>query len=154
MNYKETGIALIVIGILSFAVFWQFTVRLNEELHKTCPLPLESCPFRTSFPLESYFGFSLSGTTILIGLFLFLRKIIEKKVETKKDWNKIMKTLEGCERNVFAAVKDGGGLIFQNELIKKTGFSKVKVSRVLDKLEVKNLIERRRRGMGNIVVLK
>ncbi len=153
MNFKQLGFLLIIIGLLSFGIFWQFTVRLNEELHKSCPLPLESCPFRTSLPIESYFGFSVSGIITLLGVFLFAKRQI-KIAETKKDWNKIMKTLEGCERNVFAAVKDGGGLIFQNELIKKTGFSKVKVSRVLDKLEMKNLIERRRRGMSNIVVLK
>jgi uncharacterized membrane protein len=32
--------------------------------------------------------------------------------------------------------------------------TKVKVSRILDSLETKNLLERRRRGMSNVVVLK
>ena len=40
------------------------------------------------------------------------------------------------------------------KLMGKTDFSKVKVTRLLDKLEAKNLIERRRRGMTNAVVLK
>ena len=31
---------------------------------------------------------------------------------------------------------------------------KVKITRLLDKLEAKDLIERKRRGMNNIVVLK
>lgn len=154
MNLKHIGIAIIAIGLLSSAVFWQFTVRLNEELHKECPLPLESCPFRTSLPLESYFGFSVSGATVLLGAYLFMRKAVERKVETKKDWDKILKGLEGDEKYVFAKIKDSGGLIFQNELIEKLGYSKVKVSRILDKLEVKGFVERRRRGMSNIVVLQ
>jgi uncharacterized membrane protein len=44
--------------------------------------------------------------------------------------------------------------LFQAELIEKTDFNKVKVSRILDKLEGKGLIERRRRGMTNLVLLK
>ena len=35
-----------------------------------------------------------------------------------------------------------------------TGFGKVKITRVIDRLEGKNLIERRRRGMTNVVVFK
>ncbi|MCD6411533.1 MAG: MarR family transcriptional regulator [Thermoplasmata archaeon] len=38
--------------------------------------------------------------------------------------------------------------------MKKTGISKASVSRALDLLESKGLVERRRRGMGNIVLLK
>jgi len=153
MNFKYLGIILIVIGMASLVVFWQFTTRLNEELHKQCPLPLESCPFKTSMPVESYFGFSLSGVIILIGMLLFLQKPVAVE-ERKKDWNKILNGLESDEKNVYAAIKDAGGLIFQNELVEKTGYSKVKVSRILDKLEVKGFVERRRRGMSNIVVLK
>ncbi|RLE76927.1 MAG: transcriptional regulator, partial [Thermoprotei archaeon] len=35
-----------------------------------------------------------------------------------------------------------------------TGFSKAKVSRILDKLEAMGLVERKRRGMSNIVLLR
>ena len=44
--------------------------------------------------------------------------------------------------------------IFQSDLVEKTEFDKVKVSRILDKLEGRQLIERKRRGMTNVVVLK
>ena len=46
------------------------------------------------------------------------------------------------------------GSVYQSDLIKETKLTKVKVSRVLDKLEGKGLIERKRRGMTNIIVLK
>ena len=52
------------------------------------------------------------------------------------------------------AVEDAQGTIFQPDLADKTGFSKVKVTRILDRLEGKQLIERKRRGMTNVVVLK
>ena len=46
------------------------------------------------------------------------------------------------------------GSVYQSDLIKETKKSKVQVSRVLDKLEGKGLIERKRRGMTNVIVLK
>ena len=44
--------------------------------------------------------------------------------------------------------------MFQADLIDKSGLGKVKISRILDRLEGKGLIERKRRGMNNIVVFK
>ena len=44
--------------------------------------------------------------------------------------------------------------MFQSDIAEKTGFDKVKVTRVLDRLEGKQLIERKRRGMTNIVILR
>ncbi len=53
----------------------------------------------------------------------------------------------------FAGDKSDG-IITQSELVEKTGLSKASVSRALDLLESKGLVERRRRGMGNVVLLK
>ena len=44
--------------------------------------------------------------------------------------------------------------MFQADLVEKSEMGKVKVSRILDRLENKKLIERKRRGMNNIVVIK
>ena len=46
------------------------------------------------------------------------------------------------------------GIIEQSELPEKTGISKSNVSRALDLLESRGLIEKRRRGIGNVVLLK
>ena len=46
------------------------------------------------------------------------------------------------------------GSVYQSDIIKETKLTKVKVTRILDKLEGKKLIDRKRRGMTNIVVLK
>jgi len=44
--------------------------------------------------------------------------------------------------------------MFQSSLMEKMEIGKVKATRLLDKLEAKQIIERKRRGMNNIVVLK
>ncbi len=63
-------------------------------------------------------------------------------------------SLGADERKLFDLVAQAGGSIFQAELVEKSGFSKVKVSRVLDRLEGQGLAERRRRGMTNMILLK
>ena len=42
----------------------------------------------------------------------------------------------------------------QSELVERTGFLDAKVTRCLDALENRGLVERRRKGMGNIVLLR
>ena len=44
--------------------------------------------------------------------------------------------------------------MFQPDLMEKLEIGKVKTTRLLDKLEAKQLIERKRRGMNNLVVLR
>lgn len=58
------------------------------------------------------------------------------------------------EKELFSIIRDNGGMIFQAELVEKSGFPKAKVSRILDKLEAHGLVERQRRGMTNAVVIK
>jgi len=58
------------------------------------------------------------------------------------------------ERTLVQIVADEGGTIFQSQLVEMSGFSKSKVSLVLDRLEARGILERRRHGMSNAVVLK
>jgi uncharacterized membrane protein len=44
--------------------------------------------------------------------------------------------------------------MFQSDLVEGTGMQKVKITRLLDRLEGLKLIERKRRGMTNVVILK
>jgi uncharacterized membrane protein len=44
--------------------------------------------------------------------------------------------------------------MFQGELVDRSGFTKSKVSLVLDRLEARRKVERKRYGMSNIVQLK
>ena len=74
--------------------------------------------------------------------------------ERKKRWEEISKTLKADEQKICKAIIDSDGLINQSELPEKTGLPKSNISRSLDLLESKGLVEKRRRGMGNIVLLK
>jgi len=73
--------------------------------------------------------------------------------ERKKRWESIAKTLKEDEQKIYTAIIEEG-IIAQSEIVEKTGLPKSNVSRALYVLESRGLIERRRRGMGNIVLLK
>ena len=71
----------------------------------------------------------------------------------KEDKKKNLKLLNKEEKIVYGIlIKERS--MFQADLVEKSGFSKVKVTRILDRLEGKNLVERKRRGMSNIVILR
>jgi uncharacterized membrane protein len=73
--------------------------------------------------------------------------------ERKRHWESIVKTLKEDEQKIFTAIIEEG-IIAQSEIVEKTGLPKSNVSRALYGLESRGLIERRRRGMGNIILLK
>jgi hypothetical protein len=73
--------------------------------------------------------------------------------ERRQRWEGVAKTLKDDEQTLFKAIIDEG-IVHQSELVEKTGLPKSNVSRALYGLESRGLIERRRRGMGNVVLLK
>jgi len=146
------GIAISLILILMSLS--QTVIKYGEELHKNCPLPVELCPFkRGALPTESIVGFIAIAALVCIGLYLLFIKPKEGSQDVER-FKRIVKGLHGDEKKVYEIIMREGGSIFQSDLVLKSGYSKVKVSRILDRLEVKGLVERRRRGMANLVILK
>lgn len=62
-----------------------------------------------------------------------------------------IKLLSGDERKMFRRIVDGGGEVLQRDLVAEGTFSKAKVTRLLDKLERKDLVVRSRYGSTNKV---
>lgn len=66
----------------------------------------------------------------------------------------VLRLLDGDKRKVFGEIVEAGGEITQSELPIRTGFSKTKITRILDYLEKKSLIVRKSYGMTNKVIIK
>ena len=113
--------------------------------------------------------FTLADVIILVvasiilaisGMYLLFFDSVEKPAgelvleERKKRWEQIVKTLKDDQQKIYKAIIDSDGIIEQRELSEKTRISKSNVSRALDLLESRGLIEKRRRGMGNTILLK
>ena len=58
------------------------------------------------------------------------------------------------EKGLVKLIQENSGAMFQADIMEKLNIGKVGMTRMLDKLEAKQIIERKRRGMNNIVVLK
>jgi len=71
----------------------------------------------------------------------------------RSEWEETAERLANKEREVYETVLDADGVSPQSDIVNETDLSKASVSRALDSLETKNLVERKRRGMGNMVLL-
>jgi len=58
------------------------------------------------------------------------------------------------EKEVMNRIEKGGGSLTQNEIVRSTGLSRVKVHRIVKKLEQKKLIIKQQYGMTNKLALK
>ncbi len=157
---REIGYALIALSLIMIAITaysTDKTVKLNEALHQDCNLPEAICPFSTSVPIENAIIFFLEFAVLGAGVYFVTRKPLQptgKQLEDYRKLKKIASELKGDEKKVYNILIGSNGFIFQNELIEKSGLHKVSVTRILDKLEGKGLLERRRRGMSNVIVIK
>ncbi|MDQ2055541.1 transcriptional regulator [Halobellus sp. H-GB7] len=68
-------------------------------------------------------------------------------------WEETADRLHNNEEIVYTVVLEAGGEVPQRDIVEETELSKATVSRTLDTLESKEVAERKRKGMGNVVVL-
>jgi len=64
-----------------------------------------------------------------------------------------LRLLDGDKRKLFNEIVEAGGEILQSELHTQTGFSKAKITRILDYLELKGLTVRKSYGMTNKIII-
>lgn len=71
----------------------------------------------------------------------------------RQEWEETAERLANNERDIYEVLLEADGVLPQSDIVDETDLSKATVSRTLDSLEAKNLVERKRRGMGNVVLL-
>jgi uncharacterized membrane protein len=156
MKNRNVGFLIIGISIVIVFIILIFNWGMKDILGLTCSMG-PSCSMYKTLAIQTYISLAIAGLVLVIGLFLVFskehEKIVVKTVRNKK--KKI--NLEGLtseEKKVVELLQKENGAIFQSSLMEILGVGKVKITRLLDKLEAKELIERKRRGMNNIVVLR
>jgi uncharacterized membrane protein len=76
-----------------------------------------------------------------------------KKGHTKK-YEMVAPLLKSDEKKVFLILQKAKGEMLQNKLVTELGWSKVKVTRVVQRLAQKELIVKERYGMTNKILLQ
>jgi len=166
MRNRIVGFLILGIAALIGFIIFSFNTAMTNIVNTSCSHGL-SCPMWGTISFQTNISTVIMAFIIIIGLYLIffgreekivtkiktIKPQIEAKI-TKGNYQKIMSNLNKDEKIVLKNIIEAEGSIFQSDLVNKTGLNKVKVTRVLDKLEGKGLIERKRRGMSNAVILK
>lgn len=171
MRNRIVGVLVIVIALLIGFIIYTFNTSMTSIINESCSHGPE-CAMWGTLEFQTNVSLGVMVFVIIIGLYLIFfskeEKIVTKMITkirtvkpqiesekiTKENYQKIMSSLDNDEKILLEKIIDAKGSVAQSELVGKTEFNKVKVTRILDKLEGKGIIERKRRGMTNVVILK
>ncbi len=157
MKNKHVGYLIVGIAILIGFIVFSFNRAMTNIVNTSCTHG-PSCPMWGSIRFQTNVSVGIIIFVLLIGLYLIIFGSDAGKVEArlikKEDYEKILKELNTDQKAVMEKIIQSDGTIFQSEIVEKTNLPKAKVTRILDKLEGKGIIERRRRGMSNVIILK
>jgi hypothetical protein len=156
MENKNVGFLIVGIAVVMAVIVFIFNSAMKNIVGLSCGMG-PTCSMYDSIRTQTYLSLSIIGVVLVVGFVIMFTKPKEKIViktikEKKKKLN--LDGLEDSEKKVVETLQNENGAIFQSTLMEKLGIGKVGITRLLDKLEAKQLIERKRRGMNNIVVLK
>jgi uncharacterized membrane protein len=163
MRNKYVGLIIIGMALILGIIVILFNNALTTIVDTSCSHGT-SCPMYGTIHTQTYISIALIAIIVVIGLVLLfskeekqivIKKVKEKQGNVNEGKRKVdMSLLDKDEKVIVNLIQENKGTIFQSELTEKSGFDKVKVTRILDKLEGRQIIQRMRRGMTNVVLLR
>lgn len=160
MENKNAGWLIIGLAIIIVGIILLFDSALRGIVESSCTMAHggDYCPMYDTIKDQTYLALAIAAVLVITGLVLIFskpkEKIVVKKIKERMPEKKYdVSELNKEEKMIFGIVKENRA-VFQADLIEKTGLGKAKMSRIIDRLEGKGFVERKRRGMNNIVVLK
>jgi len=155
MKNKNVGFLVCGIAVVIVAIILIFNYGMRDIVSQTCTHGPD-CGMYDTIALQTGISIAIAGLVLFLGLFLVFtkpeEKVIIKKIKEKKKRIDLSK-LDEDEKKVIQILQREKGGMFQRSLMEELEWGKVKITRMLDKLESKGLVERKRRGMNNIVIL-
>ncbi len=164
ISNKKLGLVLIILAvvllILLVSVKFEDDKRdayLCEAVAADPHMSMDQCPVHTD-RTASWVLFLSFGITFLIlagGVYLvFGGSMPPLPAQEMGLPAEALAKLDEEERRVYDLLLLHDGSLYQSDLIRETGMSKVRMTRLLDRMQGKKIVDRRRRGMTNIVVLR
>jgi len=158
MENKKVGWLILGIATAMGILVWIFNSLMQSIINQNCIMGIE-CVMHDTANTQLWLGLSIVMVIASIGIYIMFskseEKIIIKKIKERQK-KKVIETssLDADEKKTIKMIQEEGNAMFQKDLMEKLQIGKVKMTRLLDKLESKQFIIRKRRGMNNIVVLK
>ncbi len=162
MENKHVGYLLIGISIVIVAIILMFQSTLRSFVDSSCTIAHGDgyCPMYVTIDTQTYLALGIVGILLIVGIVLIFSKpdervVIKTKTVEAKAKKKVLdiNDLKADEKEVLRLIATNKA-IFQADLIDKTNMPKARITRIIDRLEGKGLVERKRRGLTNVVVLK
>lgn len=160
MENKHVGTLIVGIAIVMAVIVILFNSVIKENLGLTCTHG-PTCEMYSNLNIQTWISYVLVFIILIIGIVIFFTKpkekiIIQHKTKTIVEKKKPLDLsgLDAKEKELVKLIQENSGAMFQAELMEKLSVGKVGMTRMLDKLEAKQIVERKRRGMNNIVVLR
>lgn len=158
MKNKNVGYLIIGIAIVMVVIVLLFNNVIKDNIGLTCTHG-PTCEMYSDLNVQTWISLIIVGIVFIIGLFLIFagenERIVIKTKVVKEKMKPIDKSkLDKKEREALSIIESENGGIFQRELMEQMSIGKVGMTRLLDKLEAKQIVERKRRGMNNFVILK
>lgn len=167
MRNRIVGLIVVGIAVLIGFIIFSFNQTMTSIISTSCSHGT-SCPMWGTLEFQTNLSAGIAAFVALIGLYLTffgeeerivtrikrIHEQIEPRQSSVENYKDVLGKLEADERKVLERVIGSNGDVLQSDLVTELGDNKVRVTRILDKLEGMNIVERRRRGMTNVVVLK
>ncbi|MEX0932966.1 MAG: hypothetical protein WDZ77_02605 [Candidatus Pacearchaeota archaeon] len=150
-NNKQLGVILVIFSLIVGGIFLYYISNLTEKSVELGCFEDVNC-----FSVER--GLSVSHAAIgifsfILALGVYLLLFNREKIIKQKEYD--LSKLNKEEKGIFLFIKENKDKgVYQSEIVEKFSFPKSKISRILDKFERFDLIERKRRGMTNLIFLK
>ncbi len=159
MENKHVGFLILGIAAVLVVIIFLFQNALIQIINASCTMDNPTCPMIKTTLQQTYLSLAIVCILVIIAVILIFTKPKEKiiiKTKTVKEKPKKIDTskLEKDEEKVVEILQKENGGMFQADMMEKLEIGKVGMTRLLDKLEAKQIVERKRRGMNNMVVLK
>lgn len=168
MRNRLVGYIIIGFALIMAFIILTYHNTLIDIGAETCTVAAPECPHLKESNQQLRMNLIILSIIVLIGVYLIffsqeerivtkIKKItsqVQPKKLTKDNYKKISESLSSEEKKVLDLLIEHEGSVFQSEIVSKISLTKVKVTRILDRLEGRGLIERKRRGMTNVVILK
>lgn len=163
MKQQKIGLIILVVSIFALALLLFSKLQTDKQMLNACEqscgesggtsCSLDSCPYHQGNNL-SWVLVTISALVAFLGGTGLYLSLPQKKetIVTEKEYD--VSSLSDEEKKVFFFIKDHKDGIYQSSITKEFSLSKVQVTRLLDKLESQDLIERKRRGLTNMVIVK